>query len=254
MLVDVRFVTAADYRLQMQRRSAAIADAANLLALASFPRLWMPEKTMDWSPVQVLATTEIVNVKSTRGFHHEGLGDRRDQPEVTASDVRTVDHDRFAAGPFDLLATGEVVVPDTLGLLRSRHRSMPSQRRKQASRALAWFGDGMRTRNISVRIACFVAAIESLLPASRPATCSQCGQPTLALTKRVEELLQAYAGEAMLEEYRKAVYHLRSRLVHGTWHYEVDAPMFSVTAVADVDELIVEGAARACLLNWLLRI
>lgn len=253
LLVDVVYSKPRNWLIATQRRDQAVAEAANLLTVATWPKVLLPAGPLQWTSIFDPVSVTTRNFRTTPSFYHPDLGDRTLKPVVGTSSLETmIEHSRFVTGPLDDLREGALHVVDTLAELHSGLRNMPHAERRATNRALAWMADAANARNTSVRIACYVAGLEALLPQSPGSACSTCKQDSYRINSQVKELLDEYAGTAMRKEYLDTVYNLRSRLVHGKWHYKVDAPTFSVTRVKFVDEIKVETAARAAMLNWLL--
>lgn len=255
LLVDVEFDCPAGAFLGAQRTQAILKEAANLLTAAMWPPVWLPVGRQDWAIVWPPTVPVPQNVRAQPGF----LFDAEEQASVAGpptiqglDKMKLIEHSRFVRGPVDLLSTGAQYAIDTLPRLYERLTTLPSDSRLKANRALAWMADGVRANDASVRIACTVAGVEALLPDVPTKACSECGQPRYSLSKRVKDFMDEFVGPALREEFRDGIYAIRSSLVHGLKHYDVDEMPFSPFAEKHIDELKVTGAANAAVLNWLL--
>jgi hypothetical protein len=252
--VDVAYMRPRGGFIQFHRQQAAMTMTSHLLSVATWPRTWRYSASrMEWMTFQDPATGATRNTRVTPGFHLEDGGDKAEPPSLGGlAPIERVEHGRLAAGPLDL-NDGSLRIADTMERLHSALQSLTLEEGRKARRALAWMADAADAPNLSMKISSYVAGIESLLPDSEATRCKECRQPVYGLTARVRDLLSEFAGQAMRSEYLDLVYGTRSQVVHGGWHYPVDAPMFSFeSSNALKDELIVAGAARAVMLNWLL--
>lgn len=254
LFVDVAYNSPANGMLDWLRRTTATSEAANLLSIATWPPVWRPQGRLEWTVLSPPITPTVQNARTSPGFWHGVPMSDDTYPPSTAGVERgqTIEHERFVRGPMDLLATGTQYTIATLPQLHRNLLAMSVKDRRRVNRALAWMADGIGASSDSTKIACFVAGLEALLPDRPSDVCSGCGQERYGLTRRVKDFLDEFAGEAILKEYRDGVYTLRSLLVHGARHYEVDQPRIGALGERDADVLKVTGAATAGLLNWLL--
>ncbi len=155
----------------------------------------------------------MINAPLHRGYRHSEAGDHESRPD--AADYppgATIAHDDFVTGGIDRQLTGELYASDALQETFEILRSLPLEERRRANRALAWMAEGTRIGegtlggSPSIKIACYVAAIEAILPDQVPVKCETCGQETYQITSRVNEFLDEFADSSMRQEYRKQVY------------------------------------------------
>ena len=113
--------------------------------------------------------------------------------------------------------------------------------------ALEWYARGRRALTVDEAIVAHTTAIEALLPPSTSGRCSECKAPKHDISKRVDQLLDVYAGAEMRAEFRKVVYQQRSRIVHGALLYAIDEPMMTVGRRSHLDVMCVRrfGATGA---------
>lgn len=254
LLVDVAYEHPADPFLQGKRRVAQLSEAANLLSVATWPPVWQPKGREDWTVLEPPTVPTIQNARTRPGFWVAAAeAEALSPPAVTAyPELELIPHERFVAGPYDLLSTGVQYAVETLPILHQKLVSMQPHQRRKANRALAWMADGARANAPGVKIACAVAGLEALLSELPSERCELCKQERYHLTKRIEDFLDEFAGTAMRKEFRDEIYAFRSGLVHGLKHYAVDEPFLGIFGEGDIDALKATGAAHAAAINWLL--
>lgn len=254
ILLDVVYDHPNDGLLQARRRSSRLVETANLLAVGMWPPVWLPRGPLDWVTIRPPVVPRVQNVQAQPGFwFDEGPVTDLSKPPLLegCEPMELVPHERFVEGPVDLLATGVQYSIETLPQLHQKLLSLPASEKRKANRAFAWLAYAARTQDPSVKITCNVAGIEALLSDVPDNVCPECGQQRFSLTRRVKKFLDEYAGVALRKRFRDGIYSIRSGLVHGSHHYQVDEPAFSLFAEAHLDELKVTAASRAAALNWL---
>ena len=247
-LVDFGYTGAEDEFINMLRLQSATRDVCNLLTLTTLRPMSRLFGEEHWVGVWDPASSEIRNARLSGGFSHPEVGEKGELPapsEVGRMD--TIDHARFAAGALDLLSDGEQRIISTFPKLLCRLHSLEPTQRRMAQVALEWYARGRRALTVDEAIVAHTTAIEALLPPSTSGRCSECKAPKHDISKRVDQLLDVYAGAEMRAEFRKVVYQQRSRIVHGALLYAIDEPMMTVGRRSHLDVMCVRrfGATGA---------
>lgn len=251
-LIDFAYTGADDSFVNMRRMDVAVRDVCNLVTLSTLRSMSRPVGGEQWNLVWDESLSEMRNVRLYAGFDHPELGEQEGPPHTEADRVETVDHARFAAGAIDLLSDGEQRVVETLPQLLQNLHKLRGQVRRQARVALEWYGRGRRAPSNYEAVVAYATAVEALLPSTSDGACEKCKAPTHSISKRVNRLLDEFAGREMRADFRSVVYELRSLIVHGARLHDIDHPFMGVGGRSDVDVLCVQGSVHAALLNWLL--
>ena len=252
-LVDFGYTGAEDGFINMLRLQSAMRDVCNLLTLTTLRPMTRLFGEEHWVGVWDPASSEIRNARLSGGFSHPEVGLKDELPVPPQSGrMDTIDHARFTAGALDLLDDGEQRIISTFPELLCRLHALKHPQRRMAQVALEWHARGHRASTADEAVVAYTTAIEALLPPSTSGKCSECKAPKHDISKRVDRLLDEYAGAVMRAEFRKVVYRQRSQIVHGALLYDIYEPMMSVGRRSHLDVLCVQGSVRPALLNWLL--
>ena len=254
VLVDASYSAAEDPFVEQMRRVSVARQSANLVTLATWPSLRsIVEGREDWTLVWDPATMAMTNGRLAPGFHSDDLQQSVAPASITGdAAIPTIEHQRFVAGPLDLVH-GQLYVVETLPLLLANYWALGQSVRMRLDRALTWFDMASRSSGPGAAIVCYIIAVEALLPEIKADPCESCRQSPLKISQRVAKFLQEYAGLLIEEKVLNSLYDMRSHLAHGSQLYEVDFPRFGVNNDSIMDVLKVEVSVRAALLNWLLQ-
>jgi hypothetical protein len=148
----------------------------------------------------------------------------------------------------------ELLLPASLEADLLRFHSLPRKLVSVLLRACYWYALGIQFRSEpSLATVAFSTAIECLLPRPSSLRCKQCGKPLgPGPTRLFNQHVKRYGTViAALQGQRKALYDVRSALVHGSHAARVDIDFMSPRHHFEDHCLLLEIVSQRSLVNWL---
>lgn len=148
----------------------------------------------------------------------------------------------------------ELLIPSSLGEDLQQFHSLPREMANAFLRACYWYALGVQFRSeLSLATVAFSTAIECLLPRLASSRCEACGKPTgPGPTKLFNQHVKRYGTVIdALQNQRKALYDVRSALVHGSRASRVDIDFMSALRHSENHLQLLEIVSRRSLVYWL---
>lgn len=148
----------------------------------------------------------------------------------------------------------ELFVPKSIAGDLQLFRELPFETSTAFVRACYWYALGTQFRaEPSLATIALSTAIECLLPRPSSAACPKCNKPTGPGPTQLfnRHVIRYGAVSTALHDRRKALYAVRSALVHGSYASRVDVGFMSVQRHAGDHLMLLQIVAQRSLLNWL---
>jgi hypothetical protein len=145
-------------------------------------------------------------------------------------------------------------VPSSLCADLQLFQSLPCEMANAFKRACYWYALGIQFRSeSSLATVAFSTAIECLLPRATSSRCKVCGKPLgPGPTQLFNRHVKRYGTiSAALHGRRKALYNVRSALVHGSHASRVDIDFMSTHRHSEDHILLLEIVSQRSLISWL---
>jgi hypothetical protein len=148
----------------------------------------------------------------------------------------------------------ELLIPSSLGSDIALFSSLPQRVGDAFVRACYWYALGIQFHSEpSLSTVAFSTAIECLLPRPSSSRCKECSKPLgPGPTQLFNQHVKRYGTvDESLYGHRKALYDVRSALVHGTHASQVDTDAMSLQRHSENHLQLLELVAQRSLINWL---
>jgi hypothetical protein len=145
-------------------------------------------------------------------------------------------------------------IPSSLDTDIQLFLSLPQGMSEAFIRACYWYALGIQFQaELSLSTVAFSTAIECLLPRPTSSRCKECSKPLgPGPTQLFNRHVKRYGTVAeSLHGHRKALYDVRSALVHGSYASQVDTDAMSVQRHSENHLQLLELVAQRSLINWL---
>jgi hypothetical protein len=141
-------------------------------------------------------------------------------------------------------------VPD-LRMLYSRYKGLSREDQLRFVRACAFLSEAAEPdQRPGRRLLACVGAIEALL--EKAEQCNRCCSH-VGITANFKEFIADFVRPSDdIADLYNSLYTKRSKLAHGSWHYEVDEPFLGLHHNAFCTELAAWDGAKRGIINWLL--
>lgn len=148
----------------------------------------------------------------------------------------------------------ELLIPGSLADDLELFQSLSREKADSFLRACYWFAIGIQFHSEpSIAGVAFSTAIECLLPRIKSTSCKECGKPTgpgptqlfKRHVKRFGTVIPALEGR------RRALYEVRSALVHGSHASRIDIDFLSAQRHEQDHLLLLQMVSQRSLVNWL---
>ena len=220
------------------RRSKAVKEACWFIsAFVTFP-LYSLNENLVW--IQKEATDNTSYMLARHGMN-TGF---ENADENSFSDVSALQPLQFeqTQSYFHLIHMSRLFSVPNLKQLYDKFLSLDDRSKRQFTRACAYmFTASNPNFEYSLKIAAYVNAIESLLTGIN------------GKKQKFKTFVDTYVPYSpKTQHYYHLLYHWRSKIAHGSWHLQVDEPMFGWTYDSHLMSNVASSAAKQGIINWLL--